>query len=378
MDFTSNLLINVFAITILLVLFLTLALGRNRSTLSTKLFSLIIITVIIQLVADVFGRMDGITTFSVPIANQIGNFVLFLLNPIPSILWILFIISHIYGDVKITKRIVIPIAIYSVLHLAAMTINIYYPIYYSIDANNVYRRGPLFILSLIWSMLPLIIGFILTIIKRKEIIPLKFNSFVFYPFAPVIGTVIGLLFYGYSIILPSLTIGILLVFNGIQNDSIVFDYLTGVYNRRALEDRLRKKIGDSNHQFGAIMLDIDGYKKINDTYGHLVGDRALSDFAKALRQSVHIKDFVARYGGDEFVLVINCHSTKDLENIIEQIYLSLKRLNDREMYPFKFDVSKGYALYSSNLTLEQFIHQLDSKMYEEKKTKLLNNATRSH
>lgn len=378
MDFTSNLLINVFAITILLVLFLTLALGRNRSTLSTKLFSLIIITVIIQLVADVFGRMDGITTFSVPIANQIGNFVLFLLNPIPSILWILFIISHIYGDVKITKRIVIPIAIYSVLHLAAMTINIYYPIYYSIDANNVYRRGPLFILSLIWSMLPLIIGFILTIIKRKEIIPLKFNSFVFYPFAPVIGTVSGLLFYGYSIILPSLTIGILLVFNGIQNDSIVFDYLTGVYNRRALEDRLRKKIGDSNHQFGAIMLDIDGYKKINDTYGHLVGDRALSDFAKALRQSVHIKDFVARYGGDEFVLVINCHSTKDLENIIEQIYLSLKRLNDREMYPFKFDVSKGYALYSSNLTLEQFIDQLDSKMYEEKKTKLLNNATHSH
>ncbi len=378
MDFTSNLLINVFAITILLVLFLTLALGRNRSTLATKLFSLFIFTVIIQLVADVFGRMDGITTFSVPIANQIGNFILFLLNPIPSILWILFIISHIYGEIKITKRVVIPIAIYSILHLAAMTINIFYPIYYSIDANNVYHRGPLFILSLIWVMVPLIIGFILTIIKRKEIIPLKFNSFVFYPFAPVIGTVIGLLFYGYSIILPSLTIGILLVFNGIQNDSIVFDYLTGVYNRRALEDRLRKKIGDSNHQFGAIMIDIDGYKKINDTYGHLVGDRALSDFAKALRQSVHIKDFVARYGGDEFVLVINCQKTSDLENIIDQIYISIKRLNDREMYPFKFDVSKGYALYSSNLTLEQFIDQLDSKMYEEKKTKLLKNATHSH
>ena len=123
MDFTSNLLINVFAVTILLVLFLTLALGRNRSTLSTKLFSLIILIVIVQLVADVFGRMDGITTFSVPIANQIGNFVLFALNPTPSVLWILFILSHIYGDVKTTKRVLIPLIIYIFLHIIAMSIN---------------------------------------------------------------------------------------------------------------------------------------------------------------------------------------------------------------------------------------------------------------
>ena len=376
MDFTSNLLINVFAITILLVLFLTLALGRNRSTLSTKLFSLIILTVIIQLIADIFGRMDGITNFSVPIANQIGNFVLFTMNPAPSVLWILFIISHIYGDVKISKQVVIPLTIYVLLHLVAMTINIFYPIYYYIDANNVYHRGPLYILSLLWIMTPLLIGFILTIIKRREIIPIKFNSFVFYPFAPVIGLVIGLLFYGYSIILPSLTIGLLLVFNGIQNDSIVFDYLTGAYNRRALEDRLRKKIADSNHQFGAIMLDIDGYKKINDTYGHLVGDKALTDFANALRQSVHIKDFVARYGGDEFVLVINCKTLNELEHIIAQIHLNLKKLNDREIYPFQFNVSIGYALYSANLTLEQFIDQLDTKMYEQKKRKFVVSTNR--
>ena len=91
---------------------------------------------------------------------------------------------------------------------------------------------------------------------------------------------------------------------------------------------------------------------------------------------MHIKDFVARYGGDEFVLVINCKTLKELDHIITQIHFNLKKLNDREIYPFQFDYSIGYALYSANLTLEQFIDQLDTKMYEQKKRKFVVSTNR--
>jgi diguanylate cyclase (GGDEF)-like protein len=147
------------------------------------------------------------------------------------------------------------------------------------------------------------------------------------------------------------------------------DYLTGVFNRRHLEECLRKKMSESSNVFAGIMLDIDNYKSVNDTYGHLMGDRALIDFANSLQKSVGKNDIVARYGGDEFVLIVNAKNEEQLEEVIFDIRTNIARINDSESYPFKMHASLGAKIYTRDreTTMEKFLNQLDDLMYQDKK-----------
>lgn len=85
------------------------------------------------------------------------------------------------------------------------------------------------------------------------------------------------------------------------------DYLTGLLNRRAFMKRLEEEFNRSirqNRIFGLIMTDIDWFKKVNDTYGHVVGDIVLQEFANCLLNQSRDYDFIGRYGGEEFVVCL--------------------------------------------------------------------------
>ena len=171
-------------------------------------------------------------------------------------------------------------------------------------------------------------------------------------------------------------IAYILVFLSIQSDTMRLDYLTGVFNRRHLENFLRRKIGENNPSFAGIMLDIDSYKKINDEYGHLVGDQALVDFARVLKKSVGVNDVVARYGGDEFMIVIAANDAKRLQSVVDEIKDNIEKFNAKKKYPFSLNASLGQALYvpSEKKTMEQFINYVDDLMYKNKKNNCLTNS----
>src|SRR5207248_3237768 len=85
------------------------------------------------------------------------------------------------------------------------------------------------------------------------------------------------------------------------------DDLTGVLNRRSLLERLEAEIADAGRHgetFGVVLCDVDGLKAVNDTAGHLVGNEVLRTLARAMRQATRAEDVVARFGGDEFVIVL--------------------------------------------------------------------------
>ena len=124
--------------------------------------------------------------------------------------------------------------------------------------------------------------------------------------------------------------------------------------------------------FFLILLDLDKFKEINDTYGHLVGDDALINAAKLIRGSCKRKtDYVARLGGDEFAIIGQCESVDAVDKIITRMHDVVDRFNKTNEKPYKILFSAGYAIQAGGeiTTLDKMISVADSRMYEVKKAK---------
>lgn len=147
------------------------------------------------------------------------------------------------------------------------------------------------------------------------------------------------------------------------------DWLTGLANRRAFEARLQRELdGRGENSLSLILLDLDQFKSVNDSCGHLAGDRLLCQVARLLQQDRRPYDLVARLGGDEFGLILPQCVPYDAVDIAEQLRRSLELFNfawdDR---CFAVTASIGVALIAdANTTLEEAMRQADAACYRAK------------
>ena len=116
------------------------------------------------------------------------------------------------------------------------------------------------------------------------------------------------------------------------------------------------------------MLDIDFFKKINDTFGHNFGDKALLTISKCMKKSAFDKDcFLCRYAGDEFTVVIKEKTLNTVDSFIKSLMDNLEEENNFGALPFKISLSLGVVGYSEQYkTLDDFIAAADEAMYTEK------------
>lgn len=147
----------------------------------------------------------------------------------------------------------------------------------------------------------------------------------------------------------------------------ITDRLTGVYNRHKLDDVLEKeyvRYKRYKREFGIIILDIDKFKKINDTYGHLTGDSVLIELSDILKQTIRASDIVGRWGGEEFIIVSPETNLKGLETLAHKCRLAIAS------HKFKVvnsvTASFGVALYVENKTIDELILQADNCLYKAK------------
>ena len=157
-------------------------------------------------------------------------------------------------------------------------------------------------------------------------------------------------------------------------DQAMRDPLTNVYNRRYFNEVIEREIGRSkryDHPIGFLMVDIDDFKHINDTYGHQTGDLVLKEVADLLVDQVRDTDLVVRYGGDEFLLVL-IETNGETEKVMERIQAAVEERNrTNEIVPFPVTLSIGSAHWSPELnqTAEEILAEADRKMYAEKRSK---------
>jgi len=152
------------------------------------------------------------------------------------------------------------------------------------------------------------------------------------------------------------------------------DILTALPNRRALDEHLENAITQSTHSgnpFSVVMMDLDGFKSINDTYGHEVGDGVLQQVANLMEKSLRSTDFLARYGGDEWTLVLNETNLTQAQVVIQKIQDGLQK-NSIELPDGKttfIGISGGLALYPLHAeTAPGLIRAADEALYRAKKS----------
>ncbi|WP_454782353.1 diguanylate cyclase [Legionella sp. WA2022007384] len=151
------------------------------------------------------------------------------------------------------------------------------------------------------------------------------------------------------------------------------DSLTGVYNRRYFEEYLQKEIlksKDNPFTFALLLIDIDFFKKINDTYGHLIGDQVLFEFAAKIRQIFREDDLVSRWGGEEFMIYLRSnnleHAKSKAETLRESIENFSIEINQEE--PISVTISIGIAFYPyDGKRVDDLISKADEALYQAKK-----------
>lgn len=149
------------------------------------------------------------------------------------------------------------------------------------------------------------------------------------------------------------------------------DRLTGLANRNLFYDRLQHAISRqhrSGKRMAVLFLDMDRFKPVNDTYGHVVGDRVLQLIASRIKTALRGEDTVARLGGDEFsILLEDIDSTREVDKVVARLKDSIQHPYEIETYVIQLGVSIGIAYYPEDGTLiEELLAVADRKMYGDK------------
>lgn len=175
------------------------------------------------------------------------------------------------------------------------------------------------------------------------------------------------------LILALLTISVVGWHMGRKYDEVKFlsekDMLTNVYNRRFVYNifpKILSKVNKNKDKLSIFIIDIDNFKKINDSFGHEKGDSVISCLSKILLQNSRNTDVVSRWGGDEFLLIIPIADEMFPEIFLERVNAELEEVSRK--LGFTVSISVGKSIYPDNATeFDDLIKIADKQMYQQKK-----------
>jgi diguanylate cyclase (GGDEF)-like protein len=355
-----------------LVMLISIRLRSGKLSYEKNGIMLMISLVMILLALDASAWATSMWSGIVPIiVRDIILFVYYFLNNLVPVLWALFVYMQVHrGKIKLRHPIINLLPF--MLSMGLLVANPFTNCLYLIDARNVYHRGSLFFLNVALCYIYLLLAIVIPFFNRRRLKRKQLVSLMLFGLPPLAGSVIQFAsVVSLNLIWAGATLSILIIYLGMMNEKMNLDYLTGLYNRMQADTYVATKIGKSTpeHTFAGIMIDIDKFKEINDKYGHNAGDEALEVTAKLLKKSIGKKDFLARVGGDEFLIILDADDRESVKSAVEAIDLEFESYNLITHRPFTLKLSMGYEVYNYdlNMTRQQFLRHIDRLMYRKKR-----------
>ena len=289
---------------------------------------------------------------------------LFLGNVMIGYLWAKFIMVHMnipFSDIR--RNIYRTIGLISIVLLV---INIFYPLVFSVSDGR-YQRGFAYIIFLIFAAFYILDSLYLYVKRVKKNGSLKLFPVHIFLIPVILGVVIQAFFVEIAITWTSIAISVAGIMTALKNELIFTDCLTGLYNRMYLEFIHKRACNKKDCWVSGIMIDLNGFKQINDNYGHAEGDLALCIVADLLRKSFSEYGVVTRYAGDEFVIMLNTTDDQLIQKIIKSAKKNFVTENEKNDKPYQLSASMGYAITNlSNETIDDFMNRIDEQMYQDK------------
>ena len=360
------------AILLLLVIIFSSKRSLCNGLLHEKIFSWMLLLNFLQCIIETVTFLtDGKIEYRS--LSLFLNAVLFSNSTILAYFTAVYVDYKLFSDVKRTRRILSFLAIPAVLTIIGCLINILTPVFYEIDQYNIYHRTDLNIIPYVVNYSYIAYAVILIYLNREKALKLFFLPISLFVIPVLLGSLLQLLFYGYSLMWLGVAIGLMALYVNIQNEACYIDTLSGLFNRQYLNNLLlmhdEKK--DTTVMPAGIMLDIDNFKSINNIYGHLVGDDAILTAGKILHKAMGGKGVICRYGGDEFIILMNVKSQEEIIDRINTINKQAALFNELGNKPYKINFSIGYGTYDiKHDSIDDFLRKIDASMYEEKKRKI--------
>lgn len=300
----------------------------------------------------------------------VSNAALFATNSLFSFSWVLYADYKLFGRLDRLRRIYPLVSLPAAAVVLLSVANLFTDVFFTVSADNVYSRTGLVYLTYLVTYGYLICGAVLVFRYRKKVGKYLFMPVVVF-LAPVfLGSLLQMCFYGISLIWVSVAFGLTSLYINLQNELSLVDSLTKLYNRDYLTRYLNYTVQriPPEQWLAGIMMDINSFKSINDTYGHSEGDAVLREVGRMLLSAVPREDLAARYGGDEFIVLSSVRGEKDLHTLMDAIHRRADQINAAGRHPYPISLSMGATLYlPGEDTMDSFLRRMDQRMYEAKR-----------
>ena len=369
----SNVEINIFSLVMLFILFKNMFHRKESNLPDQKFFYILIISDAILLILDSLQWLvDGKTYAPMRYANIIADMFYYMLQTVPCLAWCLYVRYKYTLNLRETMRAAKLLLVPAIINAVLAVMSCFYNVYFYVDDANVYHRGNLFWVFAVIAAIYFVYALAYILKNKNKVEKEIFRSLVLFLVPPLLGGTIQVFIYGASLIWPCVTLSLLIIYINIQDSQLYTDHLTGLNNRRLLDiylERYMRKTGQVS-SIGAIMLDIDNFKQINDKFGHTTGDKALVDTAAMLKLSLDKDSILARYGGDEFVIVKDAKSFNEIEQVVKVIENNMDLYNRKKCAPYFLKLTAGYSIFECGvgLTKNDVLNEIDRIMYENKRS----------
>jgi diguanylate cyclase (GGDEF)-like protein len=271
------------------------------------------------------------------------------------------------NNARIKKFLYIVLGIMGI-NVLIMILNIFFGFYFYITGDNHFMNGGMFLLRFYLGYIAILMVIVDMFLSAKYLRSGQLYLIIFFAILIGAGAALDMVFTGGNLIWAFFTGSLLYAYFYIIRSDTTQDSITGIGNRSSFTEFIAQITRmDAKQSYAMALFDINGLKKINDTSGSTAGDRALAETAEILKRCSRQSDFVARIGGDEFIIAIKAKF--NIEKLLARVLRTLESYNQKPDRSYILSLSYGYGIFSTKIdqTVDEFLQHLNGLVFQHKK-----------